>query len=328
MMIKYLLTTALLLSGIAAVSQEAKEASSEDKKKSWDVSTPALPFKEVTISTEEGTWMSVDVSPDGSTLVFDLLGDIYTMPASGGDATLIRGGHAYEVQPRFSPDGSKISFTSDAGGGDNIWVMSLNGDDAKQVTEESYTLVNNAVWSNDGNYIFCKKHLTSQRSLGAGEIWMYHISGGKGIQLTKKKNEQQDVGEPWPSPDGQYVYYSEDVYPGGYFQYNKDPNSQIYVINRYNLKTGETERVTGGPGGAIRPVISHQGNLLAFVRRVREQSVLFLHDLSNGREWPIYDGLSKDQQETWAVFGAFTGFNFTPDDKHIIVWAQGKIKKN
>ena len=136
MMIKYLLTTALLLSGITVVSQEAKEASSEDKKKSWDVSTPALPFKEVTISTEEGTWMSVDVSPDGSTLVFDLLGDIYTMPASGGDATLIRGGHAYEVQPRFSPDGSKISFTSDAGGGDNIWVMSINGSDAKQVTEE------------------------------------------------------------------------------------------------------------------------------------------------------------------------------------------------
>ncbi len=326
-MTKYVLTLFLLISSITVTSQKNKENSKDSLSKSWDVSTPVLPFKEVTISTDEGTWMSVDISPDGSTLVFDLLGDIYTMPVSGGNATLIRGGHPYEVQPRFSPDGSQISFTSDAGGGDNIWVMSVNGSDAKQITKEDYTLVNNAVWSNDGNYLFCKKHLTSERSLGAGEIWMYHKSGGKGIQLTKKKNEQQDAGEPWPSPDGQYVYYSEDVYPGGYFQYNKDPNSQIYVINRYNLKDGKTERVTGGPGGAIRPVISHQGDVLAFVRRVREKSVLFLHDLSTGREWPIYDQLSKDQQETWAVFGPYTGFNFTPDDKHIIIWAQGKIKK-
>ena len=326
-MTKYFLSLFLLITSLTITSQTTKKNTKDSLSTSWDVSSPALPFKEVTISTDEGTWMSVDISPDGSTLVFDLLGDIYTMPVSGGKSTLIRGGHAFEVQPRFSPDGSQISFTSDAGGGDNIWVMSVNGSDAKQITKEDYTLVNNAVWSNDGNYLFCKKHLTSQRSLGAGEIWMYHKSGGKGIQLTKKKNEQQDAGEPWPSPDGQYVYYSEDVYPGGYFQYNKDPNSQIYVINRYNLKDGKTERVTGGPGGAIRPVISHNGNTLAFVRRVREKSVLFLHDLSTGREWPIYDELSKDQQETWAVFGPYTGFNFTPDDKHIIIWAQGKIKK-
>ena len=317
----------LIFTSIIVYSQKANESAKDSLATSWDVSTPAIPFKEVSIQTDEGTWMSLDISPDGSTIVFDLLGDIYTMPISGGNATLLRGGHAFELQPRFSPDGSQISFTSDAGGGDNIWVMSADGSDAKQITEEDYTLVNNAVWSKDGNYLFCRKHFTSQRSLGAGEIWMYHKTGGKGIQLTVKKNEQQDAGEPWASPDGEYVYFSEDVYPGGYFQYNKDPNSQIYAINRYKLKDGKTERVTGGPGGAIRPVISHDGKTLAFIRRVREKSVLFLHDLSSGREWPVYDQLSKDQQETWAIFGPYTGFNFTPDDKHIVIWAQGKIKK-
>lgn len=324
---KYILCLSLVLFATSIFSQDKKETPKDSLNKKWDVSTPALPFKEVSFSTSEGTWMSIDISPDGSTLVFDLLGDIYTMPVSGGQATVLRGGHAFEVQPRFSPDGSQISFTSDAGGGDNIWIMSAKGDDARQITKEDFRLVNNAVWSTDGNYLYCKKHFTSERSLGAGEIWLYHKSGGKGIQLTKKKNDQQDVGEPWASPDGKYVYYSEDVYPGGYFQYNKDPNSQIYAINRYNLKDGETERVTGGAGGAVRPVISHKGTILAFVKRVREKSVLFLHDLSTGREWPIYDQLSKDQQETWAIFGAYTGFNFTPDDQHIIIWAQGKIKK-
>jgi imidazolonepropionase-like amidohydrolase/Tol biopolymer transport system component len=302
-------------------AQEKKE----DKK--WDVSTPVLPFTEVSITSDEGTWMSLDVSSDGTLIVFDMLGDIYTLPIAGGNATLLRGGHAFETQPRFSPNGKQISFTSDAGGGDNIWIMNTDGSDAAQVTKESYRLTNNAVWSVDGEYIFCKKHFSSERSMGAGEIWMYHKSGGAGIQLTKKKNDQQDVGEPFASPDGKYVYYSEDMYPGGYFKYNKDPNSQIYVINRYNLEDGEIDRVTGGNGGAIGPTISHNGELMAFIKRVREKTVLYLHDLKTGKEWPIYDDLSKDQQEAWAIFGAYTGFNWTPDDKHIIIWAKGKIKK-
>lgn len=293
----------------------------------WDVTEPALPYTEVNIETDEGTWMNLDVSPDGSQVVFDMLGDIYMMPISGGKAELISSGHAFEVQPRFSPTGKKISFTSDRGGADNIWMMNIDGSEATQITKEGFRLVNNAVWSLDGDYIFCKKHFSSRRSLGAGEIWMYHTSGGKGIQLTKRKNDQQDVGEPWLSPDGKHIYFSEDMYPGGSFQYNKDPNKQIYVIKKYSLEDGETESVTGGAGGSIRPVISHNGELMAFVRRIREKSVLFLHDLKSGREWPIYSQLSQDQQETWAVFGAFTGFNWTPDDNHIVIWAKGKIRK-
>ena len=308
---------ALLLPLVTIAQQEPK----------WDVNTINIPYTDVTISTSEGTWMSLDVSPDGKEIVFDMLGDIYTLPIAGGEATLLRGGHAFEVQPRYSPDGKWISFTSDAGGGDNIWIMHRDGSDAKQITKEDFRLLNNAVWSADGQYLFARKHFTSQRSLGAGEIWMYHMSGGQGIQLTKRKNDQQDVGEPWASPDGRYVYYSEDVYPGGYFQYNKDPNSQIYVINRYDLQEGKTEQVTGGPGGAVRPVVSHSGEWLAFVKRVHDRSVLYIRELSTGREWPIYDQLDKDQQEAWAIFGPYTGFNFTPDDQYIIIWAGGGIQR-
>lgn len=88
---------------------------------------------------------------------------------------------------------------------------------------------------------------------------MYHLSGKSGIQITKRKNDQQDVNEPSISKDGRYMYYSEDVYPGGFFQYNKDPNSQIYVINRFDFEKGKIERITGGPGGAARPQISMMG---------------------------------------------------------------------
>jgi imidazolonepropionase-like amidohydrolase/Tol biopolymer transport system component len=296
-------------------------------KKKWDVNKPEGNYQEVDLQLKEGTWMNLDVSPDGQTIAFDLLGDIYTMPISGGQATALRSGLAWEVQPRFSPNGRQLLFTSDAGGGDNIWIMDTDGSRAKQLTNESFRLLNNPAWMPDGQYFIARKHFTSGRSLGAGEMWMYHISGGSGFQLTEKKNEQQDVNEPSVSPDGRYVYYSEDMYPGGFFQYNKDPNSQIYVIKRYDREKGTIENVVTGPGGACRPQISNDGKKLAYVKRIRTQSVLYYLDLETGRHFKVWDGLSKDQQEAWAIFGVYTGFDWTPDDQNVIIWAQGKIWK-
>ncbi len=300
---------------------------SQENKNKWNVAKPGEPYKEVEITTSEGTWMNLDVSPDGSNIVFEMLGDIYIMPVTGGQATLLRGGYPFEVQPRFSPDGKKISFTSDAGGGDNIWTMNIDGSNPQQITKENFRLLNNAVWAPDGQYLVARKHFTSERSLGAGELWMYHLSGGTGIQLVKRMNDQQDLGEPCFSPDGQYIYYSQDVYPGGFFKYNKDPNSQIYVIKRYDIKKGESETIIQGPGGAIRPQVSPDGKKLAFVRRVREKSVLYIHDLKTGIQKPVFDQLSKDQQEAWAIFGVYTNYNWLPDNENIIIWAGGKILK-
>src|SRR6185503_13572581 len=90
--------SALLVISISLIAQDKKD-------KKWDVNNPDGPYKEASFTVNEGTWMNLDVSPDGKEIVFDLLGDIYTIPATGGTATLLRGGHAFEVQPRFSPDG-------------------------------------------------------------------------------------------------------------------------------------------------------------------------------------------------------------------------------
>ncbi len=304
-------------------------AFSQEKKDKWDVADPGESFNYTThtFTTSEGTWMNLDVSPDGNQIVFDLLGDIYIMPFTGGRATPLQTGIPLQVQPKFSPDGSMISFTSDAGGGDNIWVMDANGENPRQVTKETFRLLNNSEWMPSGDYLVARKHFTSQRSAGAGEMWLYHVSGGSGIQLTKRKNDQQDVNEPSISADGKYMYYSEDMYPGGYFQYNKDPNSQIYAIRRYDFEDGEIETITGGPGGAARPAISPDGTRLAFVRRVREKSVLFVRDLATGIEKPVYDQLDKDQQEAWAIFGVYPNFAWTPDGTHLVFWAGGGIHK-
>ena len=220
------------------------------------------------------------ISPDGKEIVFDLLGDIYTMPAAGGEAKAISSGVAWDMQPRFSPDGQWIAFTSDRAGGDNIWIMKRDGSEPKQVSKESFRLVNSPAWSPDGEWIAGHKHFTAERSLGSGEIWLWHRTGGDGLQMTEKPNDQKDVGEPAFSPDGRYIYFSQDTTPGKTFAYNKDSNDQIYVIRRLDGKTGKILDFVDGPGGAIRPTPSPDGKRLAYVRRVRFQSVLFIQDLA------------------------------------------------
>jgi imidazolonepropionase-like amidohydrolase/Tol biopolymer transport system component len=327
------LTILLLLTTLSLFAQKKKAPKAQapaktETPKKWDVNNPPQAgwnWEDVQFTTDEGTWLNLDVSPDGKSIAFDMLGDIYSMPIAGGKATALRTGIAWEVQPRFSPDGKQILFTSDAGGGDNIWMMKADGTDAKQITKEDFRLLNNATWMPDGEYFIARKHFTSGRSLGAGEMWMYHKTGGEGLQLTERKNDQQDVNEPTVSPDGRYVYFSEDQYPGGYFQYNKDPNNQIYGIRRYDRQEGKLEDIISGPGGACRPQISNDGTKLAFIRRVRTQTTLWVRDLKTGQEFPLFDQLSKDQQEAWAIFGTYPGFDWMPTDNEIVIYGLGKI---
>ena len=305
-------------------------AATPAKPPKWDVNAPpGSVVRQVPIDTSEGSWMDVDVSPDGKTLAFDLLGDIYTMPIAGGAATRIAEGLAWEVQPRFSPDGKRIAFTSDRGGGDNIWVMNTDGSDKRQVTKEDFRLTNQPTWSPDGRYIVAKKHFTTGRSLGTGEVWLYHASGGGGVALVKKPNEQhqKELGEPTYAPDGKSIYYTRNITPGPVFEYAQDSNRDLFDIERYNLETGEISTVVSGAGGSVRPTPSPDGKMIAFVRRERAKSKLYVRDLVSGTERKIYDALDQDVQETWAVTGLYPNMNWTPDSKSVVFWAGGKLRR-
>lgn len=307
-------------------AQPAPPAAEEAKK--WEVANPAnQPTSEVPIDVSEGTWLSLDLSPDGNEVIFDLLGDLYSVPLAGGEAKALTSGMSWDMQPRVSPDGKTIAFISDRAGGDNVWLIDRDGKNPRQVTKETFRLVNSPAWSPDGETIAVHKHFTAERSLGAGEIWLYHRSGGGGLQMTVKANDQKDLGEPAFSPDGRYVYYSKDATPGPVFEYNKDPNGEIYVIERLDRESGEIEQILGGGGGAIRPTPSPDGKSLAYVRRVRGKSVLMVLDLASGRERALYDGLDRDLQETWAIHGVYPAMAWTPDNAGLVFWAQGKLWK-
>jgi len=202
-----------------------------------------------------------------------------------------------------------------------------DGTHPQAVSKEPFRLLNSPAWTPDGQYIAARKHFTSTRSAGAGEIWLYHWTGGEGVPMTKRPNQQKDLGEPAFSPDARYLYYSQDLTPGGVFQYNKDPNAGIYAIQRLDRASAETITRVGGPGGAIRPTPSPDGRQLAFIRRVRNHSMIYLLDLASGAERPLIDGLDRDLQEIWAIHGVYPGMAWTPDSRSIVYWAGGKIRR-
>ncbi len=305
-------------------------AKSDKKPPAWDVNKPrGLRTREVRMQVDEGSWMNVDVSPDGRLIAFDLLGDIYTMPIAGGTPTRIAEGLAFEHQPRFSPDGRRIAFTSDRGGGDNIWVMNVNGADKRQVTKEDFRLLNQPSWSPDGRFIAAKKHFTTGRSLGTGEIWLYHVSGGGGVLLVKRASEQlqKELGEPIYAPDGKSIYYTRNVSPGPIFEYAQNSRTDLFDIERYDIDSGEVTTAVSGVGGSVRPTPSRDGKRIAFVRRENNVTKLWVKDLASGVERVVYGALDRDVQETWAVTGVYPDMAWTPGDSAIVFWAGGKLRR-
>ena len=320
------LLAAIILS-VLPVCVQAAENPAKDQEAKWDVDDPPGEWRTITIDTDETTWSNVDVSPDGKTIVFDMLGDLFTVEVAGGEAKTLSSGIAWDFQPRFSPDGSEIAFVSDRGGANNLWIMDADGSNPRAVTTEKEHLVHNPSWSPDGEYLVAKKDFTSRRSIAAGEIWLFHAGGGGGLQLTERPlgaKDQKTMAEPAFSPDGRYVYYSQDTTPGRRWEYGKDSTGQIFVIQRLDRETGEIRVFVGGPGGAVRPTPSPDGRYLAFIKRTPAlTSALYLKDLESGREWPIYDRYERDLQETFGSQGNANAFSWIPDSASIVFWTGG-----
>jgi Tol biopolymer transport system component/imidazolonepropionase-like amidohydrolase len=314
---------AALVSSTAAGAAEPKAAApaKPDSDKPWKIEEAHGPSSTVAFTTEEGTWLHLDVHPDGTQIVFSLLGDLYLLPMGGGEARRITSGTAYDVQPRFSPDGKWIAFASDRGGMENLWVADREGKNPRPVTTDKANAINSPAWSPDGQYLVGRKRLTDTSSLGTVELWMWHLKGGEGVQLTKK-DEQPDAADPAFSPDGRFLYYS--ARPGRY-KYDANVNNGIWQVKRFDRRTGQALPLTGEFGGAAVPTPSPDGKQLAFVRRVRAKTRIEVLDLASGRSRVVAPEVERDMQEGFAAHGVTPGFDWTPDGKALVATAQGRI---
>jgi Tol biopolymer transport system component/predicted nucleic acid-binding Zn-ribbon protein len=264
-------------------------------------------------NTKEGTWLSIDLSPDGNTIAFDMMGDLYTMPFTGGKATRITDGMAYDAQPRFSPDGKSIVFTSDRSGNDNIWTMELESKETNQITKSKNENFQSADWSPDGDY------LVVARGSRAHKLFMYHKDGGGGFQLIKEPTGLKTI-EPAFSPDGRYIYYSRR---NGAWNYNAQLPQ--YQIGTYDRENGTNAVITSRYGSAFSPTLSPDGKYMVYGSRYEEQTGLLIRDLDSGDEnWLAYP-IQRDDQESQAVLGVLPHMSFTPDSKQLVASYGGKI---
>jgi len=300
----------------AAQDTTKPAAAKSDTAKKEKKDLPLEPGRNLRFEASRGSWISLDVSPDGKTIVFDYLGDLYTLPIEGGRATRLTSGMAYDAQPRFSPDGKKIVFVSDRSGGDNIWIMSLDGKDTIQVTKGNNALYVSPEWTPDGKYIVASK---TDGLGGAAKLWMYHVDGGSGIQLIKEPQNLKTLGAAF-GPDPRYIWFAQRT---GDWQYNAIfPQYQLAV---YDRETGKRTTMSGRYGSGIRPALSPDGKWLVYGSRHDTETGLRIRDLATGEERWLAFPVQRDDQESRAPLDALPGYSFTPDSRAVVVSYGGEI---
>jgi Tol biopolymer transport system component len=312
--------------GDGAAQDQDKKDEKQDEKKDEKKVLPLKSDRKVEFTTDEGTWMSLDVSPDGKTIVFELVGDIYTLPIEGGQAKLIDGGMAFDSQPKFSPDGQWIAFLSDREGTENVWIMHPDGTGVKQVSKDPNNDFASPSWAPDGKYIFVSK---ATFGIGSSEIWMYHVDGGTGVQITKSKptptlerNKRPNAMGVVASPDGKYLYYAAKI---GSLYYNQQ--LPTWHIARRDRKTGDEDNIIDQIKSAFRPVLSPDGKQVLYVTRYETETGLRLRNLESGEDRWVKYPVTRDDQESLFTRDVFPGYAFLPGGKEIVYNQDGKIKR-
>ena len=342
------LAAALSLSPASALSPASGQSpASAQSPAEWDITMPRGETREIAFTTTEGTWMSVDLSPDGEWLVFDLLGHIYRMPAGGGEAASItqNSGLALNIHPVFSPDGSEIAFISDREGQNNLWIMNADGTDPRAVFTNINIRAMEPVWTPDGQYIVVRQTDMAGGGLFSYGLFMYHRDGGTGIELVPYTTEMP--GWPSVSPDGRYLYFHQFV--GSILPYGgQDSSSGDFQIRRLELATGEITRITSGQsqqqgrmtsGGAFAPEVSPDGRFLVFGRRIPDglleyrghvfgpRTGLWLRDLEDGTERLVMDPVEWDMsQEITRAAPILPRFTWSADGRRIYLSQGGGIR--
>lgn len=306
-------TTALavFLLGIqlpAAAQQMQDESSHQD--------LPLDSERTINLNTSEGTWLSLDVHPDGDKVIFDYMGNLFEVPIEGGDATQLTHGMGFDSQPVYSPDGSKVVFISDRNGGENIWILDLEMMEATQRTEGKNYRMQDPIWSSDGDYIIAARAGLRE---GVHKLWLYHADGGSGTELMETDEREKTI-EPAVGGNKKYIWFSQRE---GDWQYNaKFPQYQIVKFDR---KTGQTHTQTARLGSAFRPTLSSDGKWLVYSTRYDTETGLRIRNLENGDErWLAYP-VQRDDMESRATRGVLPRIDFTPDNKAVVASYGGKI---
>jgi Tol biopolymer transport system component len=294
--------------------------------------TRRQPSKVVSFETNEGTFMNVDVSPDGETLCFDLLGDIYLVPLAGGEAVPLTEGTAWDQAPRFSPDGKFVYFVSDRRGAKNIWRVLLTDKVAQQVTDSEADVMGSPNWSHDGSWLLAG--FGDSEALGI-EVTLHSIDPDTGELRALEEND-----EPWIDMNtferhrDPVKTYSGVEAPNGliYFSEVQYDEAQGYTVRLHGLDPERQTRTpitaTGTAYAEYKPQLSHDGRLLSYFRQYRDRRTeLRILDLRTGAQRSIMELAEADDAFNGSWEGSQPNYAFTPDDQDVVLWQNGKIHR-
>ena len=291
--------------------------------------------QKIEFTTNEGTWLSLDLSPDGRTILFDLLGDLYTLPIAGGEARPLMTGLAFDSQPRYSPDGKHIAFVSDRDGADNLWIAEADGTNATQLTVERQARVISPVWTPDGQAVIASL-VSPVTTRGTAELWRFPVNGdgGKKLNTAPAGAASPYVSAPWPGAygahitsnglarNGKTVYYAA-VTPRPY----RSINGALAQIIRHDLATSNEDILIARPGNAFKPVISPDGKWLVYGSRFESQTGIRVRELATGEERWLIKQVSRDELESRASRDILPNYVFTPDGRDLLIAYGGKIHR-
>ncbi|HSC11380.1 MAG TPA: amidohydrolase family protein [Rhodanobacteraceae bacterium] len=309
----------------ASANTQALENPKNDSAQS---TLPLVPTRHIRFDTDEGTWISLDVSPDGRTLAFELLGDLYTLPIGGGEARAITRGLAFDSQPRYSPDGKRLVYLSDRTGNENVWIADADGRHARQVSllDDNAVLISPA-WSADGTSIYVSEF---RPDLTAFELWRYAVDGdGHGERVTRgKTSDNQPKDQRFSalgavaSRDGKSLWFA-----GRYGTFDEDMTLPMWNIERRDLATSQDETIVTNQGSAMRPALSPDGKSLVYAARFRGKTGLRVRDLVSGADRQLVYPVQHDDQEGLPSRDLMPGYAFTPDGRALIAAFGGKIHR-
>lgn len=297
---------------------------------------PEVPFRSIIFDTTEGTAMSIDVSPDGETLVFDLLGDIYSLPISGGPAVPLTYGRAWDQAPRFSPDGTSVYFISDRIGFKNIWRVSLADRLVRQVTRIDSDVVGTPNWSPDGSRLLASITDAKTRS---SEFVLHTIDPNDG-----SKTPIDGANGPWIDTDTFErfrlpirVFSGVESSDGTVFfsqaSHDTVQGRSTSTVRLYQYDQHTESRTAITPTDAsyseYKPQLSHDGKLLAYFRQYHDRTteIRILNRVTGDDDKLLELGHAADDANYYAAEDSTPNYAFSPDDRQLLIWHQGKIHR-